>query len=75
MKAFTNKYPILGGLILNEDDFSFDKSVVKVEFEEGRVFKVVGINFGSFILECDGRIVEIRAQLFSLSFTETDLDI
>ena len=74
MKVFTNKYPILGMAVIDMDN-TVDKESIEVQFEEGKVFKVVGVIFDDFILECDSRVVSIKATAFGLAFTETELAI
>tara|TARA_R110000796_G_scaffold10347_1_gene34446 strand:- start:406 stop:630 length:225 start_codon:yes stop_codon:yes gene_type:complete len=74
MKVFTNKYPVLGLVTMNAD-CTIDKEGIKVEFKEGKVFKVLGTVYDDFILECEGKVVAVRAHVFAISFTETDLSI
>jgi hypothetical protein len=74
MKVFTNKYPIIGLMSMNADN-TIDKESINVEFEEGKVFKVLGTIYNDFILECGGKVVAVRATVFSVAFTETDLSI
>jgi hypothetical protein len=74
MKVFTNKYPVLGMLTINSDN-TIDKSSINIEFEEGKVFKVLGIQFDDFILECEGKAVAIKADMFIAAFSETELVI
>lgn len=74
MKVFTNKYPVLGMVTLNREGM-LDKGGINVEFKEGKVFKVLGIVCDDFILECEGKIIAVRASVFSVAFTETDLSI
>lgn len=74
MKLFTNKYPIFAMVNINIDG-TIDKDAMPVEFKEGKVFKVLGVCFDDFILECEGKAVSIRSSLFAMAFTETELDL
>lgn len=74
MKVFTNKYPVLGMLTMKSDG-TFDKNSINIEFCEGKVFKIIGISFDDIVLECEGRVVSVKSTVFSISFTETVLDI
>lgn len=74
MKVFTNKYPVLGILTVNQDGM-IDKESISVEFKEGKVFKVVGVYYDDFTLECEGKIIIVRSTVFTSAFTETDLSI
>ncbi|MBX2848910.1 MAG: hypothetical protein KTR16_11360 [Acidiferrobacterales bacterium] len=72
MKVFTNKYPIIGEILMGTNG---ECESIEVKFKEGKVFKMKGVHFDSFILECEGRTVVISPIAFQLSFTETDLNI
>jgi hypothetical protein len=74
MKVFTNKYPVIGMITMNADS-TIDKESINVEFEEGKVFKVLGTIYDDFILECEGKVVAVRVYVFAIAFTETDLSI
>jgi len=74
MKVFTNKYPVLGMLTVNADS-TIQKGKLTIEFDEGKVFKVVGFSFDDFALECEGKTILVRASVFAMAFTETDLTI
>ena len=74
MKVVTNKYPIFGTLMVNSDN-SVKKESLTVLFEEGKVFKVLGVSFDDFILECEGRAITVRGTVFELAFTETNIEI
>ena len=74
MKVFTNKYPVLGMLTFSPDGYIEKESII-VEFDEGKVFKVVGINLDDLILESGGKTIAVRATVFAIAFTETELSI
>ena len=74
MKVFTNKYPILGMLTMGAGN-TIDADKITVDFEEGKVFKVLGFNFDDVVLQCDKKTIAVKVSLFALGFTETELDI
>ncbi len=73
MKLFTNKYPILGMLTINKDN-NVDKDSISIEFKEGKIFKMIGFCFDDLVLECEGKAIMVKASVFQLVFTETELD-
>ena len=75
MKLFTNKFPILSNSICIQPDNTVDEKSVNVVFEEGKIFKVVGVDQIGIILECEGKHVGMNADLFSITFTGTDINI
>ena len=74
MKVFTNKYPVLDMVTMNNDG-TIDKDEISIEFDEGKVFKVLGTAYDDFILECEGKVITVRSSVFAMAFTETDLAV
>ena len=73
MRLFTNKFPILQNCICIQPDSTVNEGDIKVVFEEGKIFKVVGIDQIGVLLQCEGKSIIINGDLFSTAFTETDI--
>lgn len=72
MKLYTNKFPVLGILTIDKDNL-IDRDSVEIQFEEGKIFKVLGITYQDVVLECEGVAIYIQYALFAMAFTETDV--
>ena len=75
MRLYTNKFPILAGGICIHAGGKVEDNSVKIEFEEGKIFKVVGVDQCGIILTCEGRFFGCNADLFAVTFTETEIAV
>ena len=75
MKLFTNKYPVLKGCICLQPDNTVEEKSINILFDEGKIFKVVGIDQMGVLLKCEDKHIMINGDLFTVAFTETDIAI
>ena len=75
MKLFTNKFPIIKGYTPITGQNEVDCSKLEIVFEEGKVFKVKCVDQTGVVLECEGKAMLFNADLFKLTFKETEIEI
>jgi hypothetical protein len=75
MKLFTNKYPVLQGCLCIQPDNTVDEKSIKVVFDEGKIFKLIGVDQMGVLLQCEKKSVIVNVDIFKLVFTETEIDI
>lgn len=72
MKLYINKFPVLSVVSIIEDNI-VDKRNTEIQFEEGKIFRVIGVSYQDVILECEGITIYMHCKLFAMAFTETDV--
>lgn len=75
MKLFTNKFPVLQHCVCIHPDGTVNDDAIKTLFEEGKIFKVIGIDQMVVILLCEGKHVPVSADLFNTAFVETEITL
>ena len=75
MKLYTNIYPLIKDSMMTGKGCFIEKDTIEILFDEGTVFKVIGFTEFGIIIETKGKAIIIRAELFKLSFKETEIDI
>ena len=75
MKLFTNKCPVLQGYLCIQPDNTVEEKSIKVLFDEGKIFKLIGIDQMGVLLQCEKKNVIINIEIFKFAFTETEIDI
>ena len=74
MRLYTNKFPIMSGFLCVQPDNTILEGDVKILWKEGKIFKVKCIDQNFLLLECEGKITQVNADLFSVAFEETELN-
>jgi len=44
-------------------------------FDEGKIFKLIGVDQMGVLLQCEKKNVIINMEIFKFAFTETEIDI
>ena len=75
MKLYTNKHPILKGYPTIYHDNTLNCSKIKIRFETGKIFQVVGCTDMMILVKCRGIILGFNAEMFKIVFEETEVDL
>ena len=75
MRLFTNKCPVLSGYTYIQSDNTIGEDSIKIMFDEGKIFKLIGIDQMGVLLQCEKKNVIINGDIFKFAFTETEIDI
>ena len=75
MKAFVNKYPLVGNCIYPNQDGELQGSALDKSISIGKVWTVVGVSQMDVIVAHDNFHMMFNSEIFKLAFAEVDLPV
>ena len=75
MKAFVNKYPLLGNCIYPNPDGELHEGSLDKSIAIGKVWEVIGVSQMDVIVAHNNFHMVFNSEIFKLAFAEIDLPV